>query len=72
MSTSQGSHRAARGGRRTALAPPPPAPAPVVLSGTFPEAFPGAFPGGFHEQLTVADGVLVEGLPARAAHAPTV
>jgi len=57
VSTSQGSHRAVRGGRRTALAPPPPAPVPL------------APPGAFHQQLTVADGVSAEG---GAAHAPTV
>lgn len=46
VSISQGSHRAARGGRHTA--PAPPAPVPV------------AFPGAFHEQPTVADGFSAE------------
>ncbi|WP_374194605.1 ubiquitin-like domain-containing protein [Streptomyces sp. ISL-63] len=38
----------------------------------FPGTFPDALAGGFHEQLTVADGVLVEGYAPRAAHPPTV
>ncbi|PCG84690.1 resuscitation-promoting factor [Streptomyces sp. WZ.A104] len=59
MSTSQGSHRAARGGRRgrTALAPPP-APAPYA---------PPA-PDGFHERLTVVEGTWAAG----AVHDPTM
>ncbi|MFJ8327407.1 ubiquitin-like domain-containing protein [Streptomyces anulatus] len=42
------------------MAPPPPPTAPV----------PVVFPGAFHQQLTVADGVIRAGGPA--AHAPTV